>query len=183
MSRLWEAADLIKLIGGVDDAGILSKAKKDNILLLQKAMLPLLRQMIKLASGKRWERLTPYLLETTGPTTEGFFVYARINIRNDEGFYYIGETGDWETRAITHYRQTLRHAPDEERRCRSCRDHLRYVRFNRVASPNEWVSVPLIRVHSKLEGRKMERLVIRHTHPSINAKERPFFLDAHREVS
>ena len=139
-------------------------------------MLPLLRQMIKLASGKRWERLTPYLLETTGPTAEGFFVYARINIRNDEGFYYIGETGDWETRAITHYRQTLRHAPDEERRCRSCRDHLRYIRFNRVASPNEWVSVPLIRVHSKLEGRKMEKLVIRHTHPSINAKERPFWM-------
>jgi hypothetical protein len=117
-------------------------------------------------------------LSNTHPT--GCCVYARVNLYTTD--MYIGETADWRTRVITHYRATWAHSPYSTRPCRGCKEHGRY-RKHRVCAPWNWIMIPIAFCQEKYEAKRLERSVIKRWKPSINAGDKPFWLMKNAYVS
>ena len=94
------------------------------------------------------------------------------NLENSKA--YIGETDHWCERVTCHYKQTLRHkAPEPD--CKGCGEHVKYLKHSGVDA-HGWIMFPLATCENKHDSQLLERLLIRHISPSLNAYDRKYVI-------
>ena len=124
----------------------------------------------KITTHRRLRDVAAHTLQTAGPAC----VYARVNLHNENDLY-IGETEHLDQRINTHYYQTHRHSEDHPNPCKGCKDHLRYTR-HRGARAHEWIMIPVLYTHTKIEALRIESKLIKSLKPNINQADKPFWL-------